>query len=194
MVSIELIKQLREETDISLAECKKALEESNGDIEKAKEILKKKGESVAAKKSEREVNAGLIDAYIHAGGQVGVLIKVLCETDFVARGDLFKELIHELLLQIASMSPIYVSEEDIEEEVIEKEIEIYKEQLANDNKPDNIKENIIKGKLDKFKKEVCLLSQPWVKDNSMTVQDLINDYIAKLGENIKVKGFVRYEL
>ncbi|MGI6341000.1 MAG: translation elongation factor Ts [Minisyncoccales bacterium] len=194
MVSIELIKQLREETDISLAECKKALEESNGDIEKAKEILKKKGESVAAKKSEREVNAGLIDAYIHAGGQVGVLIKVLCETDFVARGDLFKELIHELLLQIASMSPIYVSEEDIEEEVIEKEIEIYKEQLANDNKPDNIKENIIKGKLDKFKKEVCLLSQPWVKDNSMTVQDLINDYIAKLGENIKVKEFVRYEL
>lgn len=194
MVSIELIKQLREETDISLAECKKALEESNGDIEKAKEILKKKGESVAAKKSEREVNAGLIDAYIHAGGQVGVLIKVLCETDFVARGDLFKELIHELLLQIASMSPIYVSEEDIEEEVIEKEIEIYREQLANDNKPDNIKENIIKGKLDKFKKEVCLLSQPWVKDNSMTVQDLINDYIAKLGENIKVKEFVRYEL
>ena len=194
MVSIELIKQLREETDISLAECKKALEESNGDIEKAKEILKKKGESVAAKKSEREVNAGLIDAYIHAGGQVGVLIKVLCETDFVARGDLFKELIHELLLQIASMSPIYVSEEDIEEEVIEKEIEIYREQLVNDNKPDDIKENIIKGKLDKFKKEVCLLSQPWVKDNSMTVQDLINDYIAKLGENIKVKEFVRYEL
>lgn len=194
MVSIELIKQLREETDISLAECKKALEESNGDIEKAKEILKKKGESVAAKKSEREVNAGLIDAYIHAGGQVGVLIKVLCETDFVARGDLFKELIHELLLQIASMSPTYVSEEDIEEEVIEKEIEIYKEQLVNDNKPDDIKENIIKGKLDKFKKEVCLLSQPWVKDNSMTVQDLINDYIAKLGENIKVKEFVRYEL
>lgn len=194
MVSIKLIKQLREETDISLAECKKALEESNGDIEKAKEILKKKGESVAAKKSEREVNAGLIDAYIHAGGQVGVLIKVLCETDFVARGDLFKELIHELLLQIASMSPIYVSEEDIEGGAIEKEIEIYREQLVNDNKPDNIKENIIKGKLDKFKKEVCLLSQPWVKDNSMTVQDLINDYIAKLGENIKVKGFVRYEL
>ena len=194
MVSIELIKQLREETDISLAECKKALEESNGDIEKAKEILKKKGESVAAKKSEREVNAGLIDAYIHAGGQVGVLIKVLCETDFVARGDLFKELIHELLLQIASMSPTYVSEEDIEGGAIEKEIEIYREQLVNDNKPDDIKENIIKGKLDKFKKEVCLLSQPWVKDNSMTVQDLINDYIAKLGENIKVKGFVRYEL
>lgn len=194
MVSIELIKQLREETDISLAECKKALEESNGDIEKAKEILKKKGESVAAKKSEREVNAGLIDAYIHAGGQVGVLIKVLCETDFVARGDLFKELIHELLLQIASMSPIYVSEEDIEGGAIEKEIEIYREQLVNDNKPDDIKENIIKGKLDKFKKEVCLLSQPWVKDNSMTVQDLINDYIAKLGENIKVKEFVRYEL
>ena len=135
MVSIELIKQLREETDISLAECKKALEESKGDIEKAKEILKKKGESVAAKKSEREVSAGAINSYIHAGGQVGVLIKVLCETDFVSKGDLFKELTHELLLQIASMSPIYVSKEDIPEKVLQKEIEIYKEQLKNDNKP-----------------------------------------------------------
>lgn len=194
MVSIELIKQLRQETDISLAECKKALEESNGDIEKAKEILKKKGQSVAAKKGDREVGAGLIDAYIHAGGQVGVMIKILCETDFVARGDLFKELTHELLLQIASMAPRYVSEEYIPNEILEKEEEIYREQLQNDNKPEEIKENIIKGKIDKFKKESCLLSQPWVKDNSVTIQDLINDYIAKLGENIKVKEFTRYEL
>jgi len=194
MISIELIKQLRQETDISLAACKKALEESNGDIEKAKEILKKKGQSVAAKKCDREVGAGAIDAYIHAGGQVGVLIEVLCETDFVARGDAFKELIHELLLQIASMSPKYVSEEEVENDILEKEKEIYREQLINDNKPEEIKENIIKGKLEKFKKECCLLSQPWIKDNSMTIQDLINDYIAKLGENIRVKKFTRYEL
>lgn len=194
MVSIELIKQLREETNISLAECKKALEESKGDIAKAKEILKKQGEAIALKKCEREVSSGVISSYIHAGGKVGVLIKVLCETDFVAKGDLFKELTHELLLQIASMSPLYVEEEDIEEDVLQKEIEIYNEQLKNDSKPDNIKENIVKGKLEKFKKEVCLLSQDWVKDNSMTIQDLINDYIARLGENIKVKEFVRYEL
>ncbi len=194
MVSIELIKQLREETNISLAECKKALEESKGDIAKAKEILKKQGEAIALKKCEREVSSGVISSYIHAGGKVGVLIKVLCETDFVAKGDLFKELTHELLLQIASMSPLYVEEEDIEEDVLQKEIEIYNEQLKNENKSDNIKENIVKGKLEKFKKEVCLLSQDWVKDNSMTIQDLINDYIARLGENIKVKEFVRYEL
>lgn len=194
MVSIELIKQLREETNISLAECKKALEESKGDIAKAKEILKKQGEAIALKKCEREVSSGVISSYIHAGGKVGVLIKVLCETDFVAKGDLFKELTHELLLQIASMSPLYVEEEDIEEDVLQKEIEIYNEQLKNDSKPDNIKENIVKGKLEKFKKEVCLLSQDWVKDNSITIQDLINDYIARLGENIKVKEFVRYEL
>lgn len=194
MVSIELIKQLREETNISLAECRKALEESKGDIAKAKEILKKQGEAIALKKCEREVSSGVISSYIHVGGKVGVLIKVLCETDFVAKGDLFKELTHELLLQIASMSPLYVEEEDIEEDVLQKEIEIYNEQLKNENKSDNIKENIVKGKLEKFKKEVCLLSQDWVKDNSMTIQDLINDYIARLGENIKVKEFVRYEL
>ncbi|MDD2796806.1 MAG: translation elongation factor Ts, partial [Candidatus Pacebacteria bacterium] len=155
---------------------------------------KKQGEAIALKKCEREVSSGVISSYIHAGGKVGVLIKVLCETDFVAKGDLFKELTHELLLQIASMSPLYVEEEDIEEDVLQKEIEIYNEQLKNENKPDNIKENIVKGKLEKFKKEVCLLSQDWVKDNSMTIQDLINDYIARLGENIKVKEFVRYEL
>ena len=194
MVSIELIKQLRQETDISLAQCKQALEEAGGDIEKAKEVLKKKGGATAAKKSDREVNVGVVDSYIHAGGQVGVMITSLCETDFVARGDSFKELNHELLLQIASMAPKYVSENDIAEEVINKELEIYREQLEGENKPEEIKENIVKGKLDKFKKESCLLSQPWVKDDSMTIQDLINDYIAKLGENIRVKEFIRYEL
>jgi elongation factor Ts len=194
MVSIELIKQLRQETDISVAQCKKALEESNGDIEKAKEILKKKGESIAAKKSDREVSAGIIDAYIHGEGKVGVMIELLCETDFVARGDAFKELSHEILLQIASMGPKYVSEGEIPEEVLNKEKEIFLEQMKDDNKPDDIKEKIIQGKLDKFKKGVCLLSQPWVKDDSRTIQELINDYIAKLGENIIVKSFTRYEL
>lgn len=194
MVSIDLVKQLRQETDISLAECKKALEESGGDIEKAKEILKKKGQSVAAKKGDREVSAGKVDAYIHADGRVGVLLEVLCETDFVAKGDDFKNLMHELLLQIASMGARYVSEEDIEEDILKKEKDIYIEQMAGEEKPEDIKQKIIEGKIEKFKKEICLLSQPWVKNDSRTVKDLVNDTIAKLGENIVVKKFTRYEL
>ena len=194
MVSIELIKQLRQETDISLAECKKALEETNGDIEEAKEWLKKRGQAPANKKSERDVSAGIIDAYIHGDGSVGVMIELLCETDFVSRGDGFKELSHELLLQIASMKPTYIKAEDINEEIIAKEKEIFLEQMKDENKPEEIKDKIIEGKIEKFKKESCLLSQPWVKDDSRSVQDLINDYIAKMGENIVVKNFVRYEL
>lgn len=194
MVSIDLIKQLRQETDISLAQCKKALEESNGDIEKAKEILKKKGQAIAEKKSDRDVCAGIIDTYVHGEGSVGVMIEVLCETDFVARGEAFKELSHEILLQIASMKPKYIKGEDISDEVLSKEKEIYLEQMKDENKPEEIKEKIIQGKIDKFKKNTCLLSQGWVKDDSRTIQDLVNDYIAKLGENIIIKNFIRYEL
>jgi len=194
MVSIDLIKQLRQETDISLAQCKKALEESNGDIEKAKEILKKKGQSMAEKKSDRNVSAGIIDSYIHGEGRVGVMLEILCETDFVARGEAFKELSREILLQIASMNPKYISGEDIPEDILAKEKEIYLEQMKGEDKPEEIKQKIIQGKLDKFKKGNCLLSQAWVKDDSRTIKDLINDYIAKLGENIIVKNFIRYEL
>ncbi|MFA5755154.1 MAG: translation elongation factor Ts [Candidatus Paceibacterota bacterium] len=193
-VEIEIIKQLREETGISLADCRKALEESNGDIAGAKEYLKKRGTAVAEKKMEREVGAGIIDSYIHSNKSAGVLLEINCETDFVARGEDFQNLSHEICLQVASMRPKYVKDNEIPEDILEKEKSIIKEQVGEMNKPADIVEGIVKGKLDKFKKEVCLLDQLWVKDDSKTIQSLINEYIAKTGENIVVKRFVMYEL
>jgi elongation factor Ts len=192
-VEVELIKKLREETGISLSDCKKALEESQGDIEKAKEYLRKRGESVALKKGDREVGAGIIDCYIHPNKRVGVMIELACETDFVALGEDFNNLAHEIGLQIASMKPLFVKEEEIPEDILNKEKAIYEEQAKELNKPKEITEGIIKGKLEKFKKENCLINQLWIKDDSKTIQNLINEYIAKTGENILVKRFVRYE-
>jgi len=177
-----------------LADCKKALEETGGDIEKAKEVLRKRGEAVAQKKGERSVGAGIIDSYIHSNKRLGVMIELDCETDFVARSEDFQNLAHELCLQIASMSPLFVKEEDIPEEILKKEKEIYEEQVKALNKPKEIVEGIIKGKLERYKKENCLLNQPWIKEEDKTIQNLINEYIAKTGENILVKRFVRYEL
>lgn len=194
MVEIETIKKLREETGISLGDCKKALEESNGDISLAKEYLKKRGAAVALKKTEREASAGIIDSYIHSNKRLGVLLEINCETDFVARGEEFQNLAHEVCLQIASMKPIYLKEEEIPQSVLEKEKEIITEQVKEMNKPAEVLEGIIKGKLEKYKKEVCLLDQLWIKDDSKTIQSLINEYIAKIGENIIVKRFVIYEL
>ena len=194
MVEIETIKKLREETGISLGDCKKALEESNGDISLAKEYLKKRGAAVALKKTEREVSAGIIDSYIHSNKRLGVLLEINCETDFVARGEEFQNLAHEVCLQIASMKPMYLKEEEIPQSVLEKEKEIITEQVKEMNKPAEVLEGIIKGKLEKYKKEVCLLDQLWIKDDSKTIQSLINEYIAKIGENIIVKRFVIYEL
>ncbi len=192
-VEIETIKQLREETGISLGDCKKALEESNGDISLAKEYLKKRGAAVAQKKNEREVGAGIIDSYVHQNKRLGVLLEINCETDFVARGEDFQNLAHEICLQIAAMKPMYLKEEEVPESVLEKEKEIIAEQVKELNKPAEIVEGIIKGKLEKYKKDVCLLDQLWVKDDSKTIQSLINEYIAKTGENIIVKRFVVYE-
>lgn len=194
MVSIDKIKQLREETQISITECKKVLEESGGDIEKAKEILRKSGEKLAQKKSDRETASGIVSTYIHGEGTVGVMVQINCETDFVARSDDFKELGHQICLQIAAMNPLFVSEEDVSEEIIEKEKEVAREQFKDSGKPENIIENIIEGKIKKFVEEKCLLNQAWVKDPEKKVKDLITEYVAKLGENIAIKRFVRYEL
>lgn len=194
VVEIETIKKLREETGISLSDCKKALEESNGDISLAKEYLKKRGAAVALKKTEREASAGIIDSYIHSNKRLGVLLEINCETDFVARGEEFQNLAHEVCLQIASMKPMYLKEEEIPQSVLEKEKEIITEQVKEMNKPAEVLEGIIKGKLEKYKKEVCLLDQLWIKDDSKTIQSLINEYIAKIGENIIVKRFVIYEI
>lgn len=194
IVEIETIKKLREETGISLSDCKKALEESNGDISLAKEYLKKRGAAVALKKTERVASAGIIDSYVHSNKRLGVLLEINCETDFVARGSDFQNLAHEICLQIASMKPMYLKEEEIPQSVLEKEKEIITEQVKEMNKPAEVLEGIIKGKLEKYKKEACLLDQLWIKDDSKTIQSLINEYIAKIGENIIVKRFVIYEL
>jgi len=194
MVNIEQLKKLRESTGISLAECKKALEESNGDIEKAKKILREKGKETIKDRGDRGSLQGAVIDYIHPGGRIGVLLELRCETDFVAKSNDFKELGHEICLQIAASRPKFVKAEDIPEEVLEEEKKIYLKQFEGSNKPENVIEQIIKGKIDKFKEEICLLSQPWVKDNSKTVNDLILDYVAKIGENIKIEKFARFEI
>lgn len=177
-----------------MMECKKALAEANGDVEKASEILRKSGAAKAVKKSERTTRQGLVTAYIHAGGKVGVLLKLHCETDFVAKNELFRELSHDLALHIAGMNPLYVSVDDIPEAVKENERRIYREQFTNSGKPAEIVDKIIEGKAQTYAAEVALLEQAFVKDQDKKVKDVVNDYIAKLGENIQVGGFTRYEI
>lgn len=194
MDNLDQVKKLREETGVSLMECKKACEEAGGDIDKAKEILKKKGQAMAAKKAEREVGEGRIHSYIHQNNKLGVLLDIRCESDFVARSDDFQNLSKEICLQIAAMSPSYVNEEDVPSETIEKEKNIYLEQFKESDKPKDVIEKIIEGKLKNYLKEVCLLSQPWVKDNSLTIDAMIKESIAKIGENILIRKFTRYEI
>ncbi|SMP15150.1 elongation factor Ts [Desulfurobacterium pacificum] len=193
-ITAQMIKELREKTGAGIVDCKKALQEANGDMEKAVEILRKKGAAKAAKKADRATAEGLVVSYIHAGGKVGVLLELNCETDFVARTEDFKTLGHEIAMQIAAMSPEYVSKEDVPAEVIEKEKEILKEQALAEGKPEHIVEKIVEGRLNKFYSEKCLLEQPWIKDDSKTIADLVREYITKLGENIKVKRFCRFEV
>lgn len=193
-VDAKLVKTLREMTGAGMLECKSALEEANGDLELAVEILRKKGVAKAAKKAGRETKEGLIYSYIHAGGRIGVLLELNCETDFVARNDLFKELANEIALQIAAMRPQYVKREDVPREVVEKEGEIAREAAIAEGKPAHIAEKIAEGKLEKFYKEVCLYEQPYIKDDKKTIEELIKEYIAKIGENIQVRRFCRYEL
>ncbi|MCX6718392.1 MAG: elongation factor Ts [Candidatus Staskawiczbacteria bacterium] len=201
MVTIDQIKQLREETGVSPTEIKKALEEANGDTEKAKDLLRIWGKKVLNKKTSRETKAGLIETYLHQNAQSGVLLDIRCETDFVSKSPDFKSLAHEICLQIVSMKPLYVKEEDIPEEILESEKVIYKEQAKESKKPEKIAEQIIEGKLQKYKAEVSLMSQNWIKDDSLgrtgkakTIKNLVEDTVAKVGENIEVKRFARYEI
>ena len=194
MTDIEKIKQLREQTSVSLGQCKKALEESDGDLEKAKELLRKWGEDVANKKSGRLAKQGIIEAYIHSNKKVGAMVELRCETDFVAKNKDFQELAHNLAMQITAMKPLYVKPEDVPRQVLEKEKEIYKAQLADSNKPKELLDKILEGKLNKYKNEVSLLTQPFVKDPTRKVKDIINEYISVLGENIVVERFARFEI
>jgi elongation factor Ts len=193
-ISAEQLKELRDRTGISIMECKKALEESGGDIEKAIEILRKKGYARAKDKMDRETGEGLVYAYIHLDGKIGVLVEVNCETDFVARNEEFRELAKNIAMQIAAANPKYISAEDIPAEEIEKEKDIIREQLKDSKKQAEIIEKIVQGKLNKYYEEVCLLEQPFIRDDKIKVQQFIASHIAKFGENIRVRRFARFEL
>ncbi|WP_069649578.1 translation elongation factor Ts [Caloranaerobacter ferrireducens] len=192
-VTASMVKELRERTGAGMLDCKKALVEANGDLEKAVEILRKKGLSKAAKKAGRVAAEGIVDSYIH-GGRIGVLVEVNSETDFVAKNEEFRQFVRDIAMQIAAQNPKYVSREEVPTEVIEKEKEILKQQALNEGKPEHIVEKMVEGRLEKFYKEVCLLEQPFIKDPDVTIKDILTEKIAKIGENIKIRRFVRYEV
>ena len=194
MAGIEIIKQLREETGVSPVEIKKALQEAGDDIEKAKELLRKWGMKLAGKKVGKEARDGVIDFYIHPNLKTGVLLDIRCETDFVAKSPNFKSLAHEICLQIAASKPLYVSEKDIPQEFLDGETKIYMEQAAGSGKPENIVKQMVEGKLTKYKESICLLSQVWIKDDSKTIKNLIEETVSKVGENIEIKKFARFEI
>jgi elongation factor Ts len=189
-----LVKELREKTGAGILDCQKALTESGNDIEKAVEYLRQKGLAAAQKKAGRETNEGLIDAYIHPGSRIGVILEVNCETDFVARNDEFKSFVKDLCLQIAASSPAYVKREDIPAAMIEKEKAIYLAQAREMGKPEPAWAKIVEGKVEKFYQESCLLEQAFIKDPSVSIKDLLSQKIAKIGENISVRRFTRYQL
>lgn len=189
-----MIRELREATAAGVLDCKKALEASDGDLEKAKAYLREKGLAAAAKKTDRAVKEGLIEAYVHTGSRVGALIELNCETDFVARTEAFKELAHDLAMQIVATRPLCLTPEDIPPDVLEEEKNIYRTQAKDMGKPEQIQERIVEGKLKKYYQDVCLMKQPFIKDDEQTVQDVLANTVAKLGENIVVRRFVRFEL
>ncbi|MDD3776321.1 MAG: translation elongation factor Ts [Actinomycetota bacterium] len=193
-IKAELVKQLREKSGVGMMDCKKALTETQGDMNKAEKLLREKGLAAASKKAARVTKEGIIDSYIHPGARVGVMLEVNCETDFVAKNELFQSFVHDVALHIAASGPTYVSREEVPEEIIAQEKEIYKKQALNEGKPEKIVEKIAEGKLNKFFAEICLLEQPFVKDNDMTVEELVKHTIAKIGENINIKRFARFVL
>lgn len=193
-IDMEQVRKLREQTGISIMECKKAVEEAKGDLAQAGEILRKKGFEKAKSKSSRATNQGAVGAYVHMMGKIGVLVELGCETDFVAKNEDFQALIKDIAMQIAAMNPRYISEKDIPAEVLDKEKEIYREQLKASGKPAAIVEKIVEGKLGKYYAEACLLHQNFFKDEKMTIEKLIAEKIHKTGENIVVKRFTRYQM
>ena len=193
-ITTSMIKELREATAAGILDCKKALEASGGDLEKAKAYLREKGLAAAVKKADRAAEEGLIEAYVHTGSRVGALIELNCETDFVARTEAFEALAHDLAMQIVATKPLYLTPEDIPLDVLEKEKDIYRVQAGDTGKPEGIIERIVEGKLQKYYQEVCLMKQPFIKDDELTVQDVLTETIAKLGENIVVRRFARFEL
>ena len=191
-IDAKIVKELRDKTGAGMMDCKRALVDTNGDLVKAVEALRKAGVTKAEKKGTRSAQDGLVYSYIHHGGRLGVLVEVNCETDFVAKTDGFKELVHNLAIQIAATNPVSVSREQVPEELVKSEKDIYTEQAKNSKKPDKMIEKIVTGKMDKYFQEICLLEQPFIKDPDKIVKDLITESIATLGENISVGRYIRY--
>jgi elongation factor Ts len=193
-ITASMVKELREETGAGVLDCKNALQETDGDFAKAVEYLRQKGLAAAAKRASRAANEGTIGSYVHAGSRVAALVEVNCETDFVARTDDFLALAHELAMQVVAANPKYLLPEDIPDEVLESEKEEYRAQMADSGKPEHVVDKIVEGKLRKYNQEVCLMEQPFIKDEGLTVTDVVTQAAAKLGENVVVRRFVRFEL
>ena len=192
-ITAALVKELREKSGAGMMDCKKALTETNGDMDKAIDFLREKGLASVAKKSSRIASEGLVDSYIH-GGRIGVLVEVNSETDFVAKNEEFKSFVRDIAMQIAAVAPKYVSREEVPAEEVEHERKVLTEQARGENKPEHIIEKMVEGRLEKFYEEICLLDQDFIKDPDKKIQDILNDLIAKIGENIKIRRFVRFEV
>ncbi len=193
-VSAALVKELREKTGAGIMDCKQALSECDGDMNKALDFLRKKGLATAKKRAGRATLEGVIQSYIHMGGKIGVLVEVNCETDFVAKTDAFIEFAKNIAMQIAATNPVGISAEDVPAEIVEKEKEIYRAQALETGKPQQVVEKIAEGKLNKFFKENCLMNQQFIRDTNLTVEDLLNDTVAKTGEKISIKRFARFQI
>lgn len=193
-ITAALVKQLRDRTGAGMMECKSALVEAKGDLGEAETVLRKRGIASAAKKATRSTKQGMIGTYVHSGNQLGVMVEVNCESDFVARTDDFQNLVHDIAMQIAAADPQFVRKEDVTAEALEKEKDIQRDRARNEGKPEKMLDKIIEGRMNKFYEEVCLLEQPFIKDNAITINDLVKSKIAKLGENISVARFVRFKV
>ncbi|MEF9864527.1 MAG: translation elongation factor Ts [Christensenellaceae bacterium] len=194
MVSATDVKVLRDRSGAGMMDCKNALTEANGDLEKASELLREKGLAAAVKKAGRIAAEGIVGSYIHMGGKIGVLLEVNCETDFVAKTDEFQAFVKDIAMHIAATNPLYISEAEVDQAVLEKEKEILTAQALNEGKPANVVEKMVEGRIKKYKKEICLLDQPFVKDPDKTIQDIVNDQVATIGEKISIRRFTRYEM
>jgi elongation factor Ts len=193
-IPAHLVKELRERTSAGFADCRAALVETNGDLEKAIDVLRKKGQAAAAKKAQRQATEGLVGHYIHAGGKIGVIVEVNCESDFVARTEAFQQLCHNVAMHIAAIDPKYLRREDVTPEMLAKEREIYKEQARATGKPDAVIDRIVTGKMEKFYEENCLYEQHYIKDESVTIGEMITQAVSNLGENIAIRRFVRFKV
>jgi elongation factor Ts len=193
-ITADVVQKLRAKTGAGMMDCKKALAETNGDMEAAIEYLRKKGAATAAKRADKEANQGVVESYVHAGGRIGVLVELNCETDFVAKTGEFKQLAHDIAMQVAAMNPIVVSRDQVSDAVVAKELEIYKTQAENEGKPAAVAEKVAAGRLEKFYQESVLMEQSFIKDSGKTIKDLVEEQVAKVGEKIQVRRFIRYHL